>query len=83
MQTTSLAIRESRGLPVKTPACQPQQIGDESIARAGCKYYDSEQGEVGRSRSKPVVISLSPSLYESFLQSNTMQLLVNCQCFYT
>ena len=41
IQTTSLPIRKSRGLPVKTPACQPQQIGDESIARAGCKYYDS------------------------------------------
>ena len=26
---------------VKTPGCQPQQIGDESLARAGCKYYDS------------------------------------------
>ena len=51
MQPTSLTIRESRGLPVKTPGCQPQQIGDESLARAGCKYYDSEQGEVACSRS--------------------------------
>ena len=41
LQTWSLTIRESRGLPVKTPRCQPQQIGDESLARAGCKYYDS------------------------------------------
>ena len=41
LQTWSLTIRESRGLPVKTPRCQPQQIGDESVARAGCKYYDS------------------------------------------
>ena len=41
----------SRDLAVKTPSCHQEQIGDESLARAGCKYYDSEQGEVGRSRS--------------------------------
>ena len=38
----SLTIRDSRGLTVKTPRCQPQQIGDETLARAGCKYYDSD-----------------------------------------
>ena len=56
----------SRDLAVKTPSCHQEQIGDESLARAGCKYYDSEQGEVGRSRSKSVVIWLREHLPQSF-----------------
>ena len=65
---------------VKTPGCQPQQIGDESLARAGCKYYDSTQTvSQGHSHrvtlqhySQSIVIIYpdnSPRLWENYLRS--------------